>query len=30
MVEELKQAYEKMLVIKDEQIAFLKSMLEKK
>ena len=30
MVEELKQAYDKMLAIKDEQIALLKSFLEKK
>ena len=29
MVEELKMVYEKMLGIKDEQIAFLKSLLEK-
>ena len=30
MVEELKFAYEKMLIIKDEQITLLKSLLEKK
>ena len=30
MVEELKSAYEKMLGLKDEQINFIKSLLEKK